>query len=271
MRNRGVAAFAEDEDAESSRQRLKQRSHMLDRFQPMSYEETARQALGFIMKGERKRHGDAMKRATPAFNAEKEHYTKRQNYLKSANSLKEKATAKYGPEVFQTEEGRRSYYAELERNRLHIGYSFRPKNARVDPKVLSTLHETGKNLENMGAINKDTRKSMLADAQPLPNPTKPMQLGLQLVMKDQYRKHKLATVQQYTVGKIAASHNNLPAMAKMFPYHPPEFVKSMERLKMQQEDKALRTVGIPAIRQLGATNQHFLADLKYQSNQAKIK
>ena len=271
MRNRGVTAFAKDHNSESSRQRLKQRSPILENFQPMPYEETARQALGFVMKGEHKRHGDAMKKAGPALNAQKELFIRKQNFLKSVKALKEKAIAKYGPTALQTEEGRRAYYTEVERNRLLIGYPFRPKQVRVDPKALATLHETGKSVENMGAINKDVRNSMLTDARPLPNPTKPVQLGLQLVMKDQYRKHQFATVKQYTVEKIAASHNNLPSVTRIFPYLSPELVKAMERQKMQHEDKALRTVGVAAIRQLGATDEQFHADLKYQRNLAKIK
>ncbi|MCJ1333783.1 hypothetical protein MMC10_010483 [Thelotrema lepadinum] len=269
MCNCEIAALAEDENIQSSKQFLEQRSPMQKNVQQTSYKETARQALGLVMKEDRKIHGDAMKKAAPAFNADKDYFVASKNYWKIFHTLKDGVNDKLGLQGLQTRKGSKAYIKEAEKFTFLREYPFRAYWKAADPEVLATLHETGKNLENIGAINKDLRKSMLESARPLPNPTKPMQLGLQKYMKYEYRKHRIAAGKRYWTERIAESHRTLPSMAETLPYHPPEVVKALEHQKMQHEDDILRAVGVEALRPLGAYKALFLGNLKFQSDRAK--
>ncbi|MCJ1323611.1 hypothetical protein MMC10_000272 [Thelotrema lepadinum] len=196
---------------------------------------------------QRKKQVDTMKIAAPAFKAPKEFAIQREEYRKQASLVEDQVNSKFGPRRFgsrgKVTRKAQAYHRDLLEKLRTTTPRLRMKDARVDQKVLSALHEAGKNIENIGAINKDTRTWMLDRARPLPNPTKSTQLGLKVFMNDQYQRHLKATTRRAVINQLMAHNNALPPLEHLNYYGAKGAVNFLSH-NIRYQREALDSVGL---------------------------
>ena len=124
------------------------------------------------------------------------------------------------------------------------------KDSPLDNKALVALHQAGKNIENLGAVNKALRKAMLDLARtnrPPRNPSKEAQLALPLVIKQQWQRHKDAAQAQNSGEWMFMGHRGEIEMAEDTER---ETAASLRNLGMVNRDMYRYMRNIGAVRQL---------------------
>ena len=222
-----ITARAKNEDTESNGKLSPQRSYK-SRFKAMPNTVIVPMVLEHVMKDERKKQVTAMAKAAPGLDAQKAY----KNYYKELRNLNDRL----GPKMMHSRKQFHLYIDEMDKLKA-------PPNVQertVSSKDMAALHEAGKNIENLGMINKNTRERMLQhhSARPLPNPTKAIQLGLRLFMKNEHRKHLTATNKVYHSAKleeINKSHEARYKTAQEMEFPPiVKVVMNYERMRKQE-------------------------------------
>ncbi|MCJ1332443.1 hypothetical protein MMC10_009136 [Thelotrema lepadinum] len=239
--NRDIAASAKDNGTESGKKLLMQRANDPP-FKAMPNEVIVPMVLEHVMKDERRKQVQAMAKVTPALDAQKAET----EYFKNVESIKERL----GPKIINSRKNFHIYVHELGKLKSPPGAPERKANN----EGLLALHEAGRNIENLGMINKATRQKMMhKNTRPLPNPTKATQLGLKLFMKNEYKKHLIATNKVYHSAKLEAINNYRAAqqrVAKSMAY--PSIVRDqIDHERMRSQEPHLAALGVPMERPFG--------------------